>query len=249
MAQPKIPARPTYSWAPKTCKKRFWGIRRGVTAVIFGIICTGATGANANPSDLCLTSARTVAFETNIPLSVLLAITLTETGRVQGDETRPWPWAINREGVGNWFENRQQAFEFARASIAEGRTSFDVGCFQINYRWHGENFSSLEEMFDPVVNARYAASFLTQMYNETGDWSEAAGAYHSRTQELAARYRTTFDSYRRKAIEQESDSNVAMAFVAPEKAGSAPLPNSYSLLQTGLGTGQLGSLVPIPDAD
>ena len=30
-----------------------------------------------------------------------------------------------------------------------GRTSFDVGCFQINYFWHGRNFPSLESMFDP----------------------------------------------------------------------------------------------------
>ena len=53
---------------------------------------------------------------------------------------RAWPWAINREGKGYWFESREEALAFAKASLAEGRTSFDVGCVQINYRWHGHAF-------------------------------------------------------------------------------------------------------------
>ena len=72
-----------------------------------------------------------------LPQDVLHAISLTETGRAQGGRLRPYPWAINREGKGFWFQNRDEALAFARASLAEGRRSFDVGCFQINYLWHG----------------------------------------------------------------------------------------------------------------
>ena len=72
-----------------------------------------------------------------VPQDVLHAISLTETGRAQGGRLRPWPWAINREGKGFWFKNRDEALAFAKASLAEGRRSFDVGCFQINYHWHG----------------------------------------------------------------------------------------------------------------
>ena len=105
----------------------------------------------------------------------------------------PWPWAINREGQGHWFATREQALAFAMASVAAGRTSFDVGCFQINYRWHGHNFPSVEAMFDQDVNAAYAARFLRALYAERGDWSAAAGAYHSQTPALAGVYRARFE--------------------------------------------------------
>ena len=98
---------------------------------------------------------------------------------------RAWPWAINREGKGYWFKTREEALAFAKASLAEGRTSFDVGCVQINYRWHGHAFPSLEDMFDPEWTATYAAQFLRTLYEERGSWSAAAGAYHSLTPELA----------------------------------------------------------------
>ena len=79
-----------------------------------------------------------------------------------------------------------------RQALAAGRTSFDVGCFQINYRWHGARFASLEEMLEPAANARYAARFLSDLHEETGTWTAAAGAYHSRTERHARRYRARF---------------------------------------------------------
>ena len=64
---------------------------------------------------------------------------------------------------------------------------------QINYRWHGHAFPSLEDMFDPEWTATYAAQFLRTLYEERGSWSAAAGAYHSLTPELAQKYRARFD--------------------------------------------------------
>jgi hypothetical protein len=128
-----------------------------------------------------------------VPPHVLHAVALTETGRKTGDRVRPYPWAINREGKGHWFQSREEALAFAEASLAEGRRSFDVGCVQINYRWHGHAFPTIEDMFDPEWTATYAAQFLRTLYEERGDWSAAAGAYHSLTPELASVYRQRFD--------------------------------------------------------
>ncbi len=128
-----------------------------------------------------------------VPEGVLHAISLTETGRAQNGRLRPWPWAINREGKGYWFANRDEALAFAKASLAQGRRSFDVGCFQINYLWHGANFPSLETMFDPDAGASYAARFLRSLYAERGDWSAAAGAYHSQKPDRANVYRARFE--------------------------------------------------------
>ena len=89
--------------------------------------------------------------------------------------------------------SRDEALGFARDAIASGRTNVDLGCFQINYRWHGKRFDDLGEMFDPAAGAVQAGRFLRDLFAETGNWSAAAGAYHSRNPEFATRYRARFD--------------------------------------------------------
>ena len=103
----------------------------------------------------------------------------------------PGPGRSTARAAGYWFSSRDEALAFARASLAEGRPSFDVGCFQINYRYHGQNFPSLEAMFDQDHGAAYAAQFLRSFYR--GDWSAAAGSYHSQTPKFASVYRARFD--------------------------------------------------------
>jgi hypothetical protein len=162
-----------------------------VLAVVFCLL--PAAAARAGDDELCERAIGHGAREVGVPEAVLRAIALTETGRWERGRLRPWPWAVNREGSGHWFRNRDEKLAFARASVAAGRHSFDMGCFQINYHWHGENFPSLEAMADPETGAVYAARFLRELYGEFGTWSAAAGAYHSRTPEFAERYRARFD--------------------------------------------------------
>lgn len=153
----------------------------------------GEARANST-ADLCHAAAAAAARETDVPLNVLSAIMLTETGRSLDGRLQPWPWTINTGEDGHWFPDRQTALRFAEDLLRAGRTSFDIGCFQINFRWHGSAFTSLEDMFDPARNARYAADFLSSLAEESGEWSVAAGAYHSRTPALAERYRARFDT-------------------------------------------------------
>ncbi|EAR50727.1 transglycosylase, Slt family protein [Oceanicola granulosus HTCC2516] len=205
-----------------------------------------AAGARADPADLCLTAARTAAAETNVPLSVLVAISLTETGRRRGGETRPWPWTVNMEGAGHWFDDAQEALSYTERQFDAGKRSFDVGCFQINYRWHGQHFPSISAMFDPVANARYAARFLVDLHEEFGDWSRAAGAYHSRTPRYAERYRVRFDRFRTAALARgvDAEAPVVVARPLPEQ-GLVPRENRFPLLQAGGRPLGNGSLVPM----
>jgi len=96
------------------------------------------------------------------------------------------------EGKGFWFDTREEAYAYVMERYNAGARSFDVGCFQLNYKWHGMNFESIEAMFDPMTNATYAAQLLSGLYDEFGDWTKAAGAYHSRTETYASRYRTRY---------------------------------------------------------
>ncbi|HST76442.1 MAG TPA: lytic transglycosylase domain-containing protein [Acetobacteraceae bacterium] len=125
-----------------------------------------------------------------IPEHLLAAISRVESGRVDprtGGVT-PWPWTINAEGQGLFYQTKAQAIAAVRDLQARGVRSIDVGCMQINLMHHPDAFSSLDQAFDPAANAAYGARFLNQLHGQTGDWSKAAGLYHSATAELGSEY-------------------------------------------------------------
>lgn len=220
-------------------------------AVSASIAAITAAVAATDPSAICDLVAVEAARRTGVPLSVLKAISLSETGRQRDGAFRPWPWTVNMEGEGHWFGSAEEARAYVDREFARGARSFDVGCFQINYKWHGQAFRSLDELFDPMANALYAARFLQALHAEQGDWGRAAGAYHSRTPEFANRYQARFERLHEKLANAEIDAiPVIPDIVAAEIADPArPLAavmriNRYPLLQTGASTG-LGSLVPL----
>ena len=169
-------------------------------------------------AELCNTAAISAANSAAMPPDVLLALTLVETGRNHGGSFNPWPWTVNMEGKGYWFDTRVEAVNFVTQSYATGARSFDIGCFQINHRWHGEAFASFDQMFDPISNAAYAAKFMSSLFDEGGSWSWAAGAYHSRTTSLAAKYRTRFDRIISTLSETPTDGNLPVIVASSEVA-------------------------------
>ena len=189
-----------------------------LVVALAGVVPAGSPRAadGLGPAELCERAIVNGARRGGVPVEVLHAVALTETGKKQDGRLRAWPWAINREGKGYWFDSYEEALAFAKASLAEGRTSFDVGCVQINYRWHGHAFPSIEDMFDPEWTATYAAQFLRTLYEERGDWAAAAGAYHSLTPELAQKYSARFRTLLAgPAAEGLTDAEALVAAVEP----------------------------------
>jgi hypothetical protein len=145
----------------------------------------------ADPALLCETAITSAEYAGGLPPRLLGAIGLTETGRVDAESgrVRPWPWTINAEGEGRFFETKQQAVAAVRALQARGVRSIDVGCLQVNLMYHPDAFATLDDAFDPRVNAAYAARFLNALYAEGRDWAHAIAAYHSETPALGDAYR------------------------------------------------------------
>ncbi|GEM_PF-459693 len=207
------------------------------------------TSAATDPAAICDRAAAEAARRTGVPMSVLKAISLTETGRKRAGTFRPWPWTVNMEGKGLWFDSAEAALAYADKEHGRGARSFDVGCFQINYKWHGKAFASIEEMFDPARNALYAARFLNQLHAETGSWGAAAGAYHSRTPEFAQRYQARFERFRSALLHEDANQipeipDIVLAANGGPGPSQAERINRFPLLQGGAGAG-LGSLVPV----
>lgn len=137
----------------------------------------------AGDKGICAAAILAAESKYDIPENLLLAIGLQEAGMKRDGELTIWPWVVNSHGKGHSFDTRAEAVAFVRSEHANGRPSTDVGCMQINMRWHPDAFSGVEQGFDPIKNAEYAARFLSDLKDEHGDWIKAAGYYHSATPE------------------------------------------------------------------
>lgn len=139
--------------------------------------------AGSDLATLCDAAANRAAATSDVPFNLLRAIARTESGR----NGSPWPWATNQDGQGAWHDTKDAAVT-AAAQIIDAGGDVDIGCFQINSRWHGDQFPSVTAMFDPDQNAAYASRFLSELHAQTGDWSAAVAAYHSRDPDRGAAY-------------------------------------------------------------
>ena len=165
----------------------------GPFAVLFGLLGFGPAGqAQLLPSGdaaaACRAAIAMAERERAMPAGLLQAIGRVESGR-RGPATgqfAPWPWTINAEGRGMFFPTREAAIAEVRQLQSRGVRIIDIGCMQVNLHHHPRAFASLEEAFDPVSNARYAAQFLTQLQAARGDWMVAAG--HSSPRLARARW-------------------------------------------------------------
>jgi hypothetical protein len=192
-------------------------------SLAFALAAPNPAGATIDPAATCLSVADRAADRHRVPRAVMRALTRTETGRARGGALQPWAWTVNMEGSGRWFDSRDEALAYVRREQARGAVSFDVGCFQINFKWHGENFSGVEQMFDPAANADYAARFMADLYAETRDWTLSAGYYHSRSPEFYRRYSERFARILARGDDETGPVRVAALDRAP-LPDAEPLP-------------------------
>lgn len=126
----------------------------------------------------------------NLPENTLHAISLQETQRAHSKHRVGivWPWTITSKGKGYHFKTRNEALEFAKAQIALGNNNIDVGCMQVNMKYHPNAFSSIEEAISPKHNVAYGAKFLKNNFDRFKNWGKAIGAYHSLQAKRSASY-------------------------------------------------------------
>lgn len=162
----------------------------GGLSLIAAVPSAWAGKAPPSPGQQCDQAILTAEKASTIPDRLLAAIGRVESGRTDpvGGGVHPWPWSINAAGRDMVFATKPEAIDTVRQLQAQGTASIDVGCMQVNLLQHPDAFASLEEAFDPVRNAAYAAKFLLRLRAEANDWMVAAAHYHSRTPELAAPY-------------------------------------------------------------
>ena len=150
-------------------------IRARLGAALLAICASSFAAAHAEGPLSCEREMTRAAARTGVPLNVLYSVGLTETG--SRGELSPYDMNIDGQAV----HSTGLAEAMARFAQAKGRGAklIDIGCMQINHHWHGSDFCSLSDMFDPARNVEYAASFLKALRAEQGSWTLAVARYNA----------------------------------------------------------------------
>ncbi|HLH12152.1 MAG TPA: transglycosylase SLT domain-containing protein [Methylovirgula sp.] len=127
------------------------------------------------PALLCEREMTRAAAKYGVPLGVLYAVGLTETGR-RGSLS---PYALNIEGPSYFPADLSEAMQLFDKARRNGAKLIDIGCMQINHYYHASDFRSVADMFDPHENVDYAARYLKELDAEEGSWTLAAARYHA----------------------------------------------------------------------
>jgi hypothetical protein len=191
-----------------------------------------------------------------LPPGLLVAIARVESGKSHGAGVKAWPWTLNQAGKGSYHDTKADALTRLDTILAEGIRNVDLGCMQLNWRWHGSAFSDASEMLDPVMNTRYAANFLRDLHDRHGDWSVAVAHYHSadphRGERYAARVESVLETIALSTDTQDQNSGSDIGLFADASADEPPrlvgllvVPNGALMPASGAGDLRHARGIPI----
>ena len=140
---------------------------------------------------LCDTFFKKHEIRSGIPPYLLKAISLKETGRWDNNkkESFAWPWTVTSGKWSHYFKSKESAIRAVKRLQLRNIKNIDVGCMQINLKYHPKAFNSLEQAFDPNSNISYAALFLTKLHKQKKSWHRSIENYHSANPKYNNKYR------------------------------------------------------------
>lgn len=94
-------------------------------------------------------------------------------------ESKLSPYMVNASGAGYSFKTPEEAIRFIKTKQQQGCQNISVGPMQLHLPSHRRHFKSLEEMFEPQKNIRYAAKLLAKFKRQTGCTEKAVKMYHT----------------------------------------------------------------------
>lgn len=167
-------------------------------------------------SGICIDTAQRVNQAEGLPANLLSSIAITESGRTDPATKAKvaWPWTVTSGGEGQYFPTKAAAIAAVKRLQRAGVENIDVGCMQINLKYHPDAFSSLAEAFEPEVNVRYAARFLKDLRQAWNGWSEAVRHYHSADAERGRAYERRVAANHRDLL---SDVPATRSFARPTR--------------------------------
>lgn len=134
---------------------------------------------------------RAVAAENQLPKDLLYAIALNESKtKTKSGKIVAWPWTLNYKKKGYFFKTKSDLYQSVKAILATGDTNFDICVMQINWRYHSERFSNIEEALSPPACVSAAADYLVEITGMPNrrNWKQIVGGYHNFNSRLGNQY-------------------------------------------------------------
>ena len=167
------------------------------------------TPKNTEPdaADVCGKAALKAEQDYQIKQNLLQTIASVESGRYDKNLKKriAWPWTVHANGQGYYYNTKAEAIVAIEAFQAQGINNIDVGCMQINLKYHGKAFHNLQEALDPEKNVAYSAEFLLNLYQKNGhSWQKTAMQYHSKNHTLGLNYKTRLEKHYAQYINSDN---------------------------------------------
>ncbi len=150
--------------------------------LLLTILFSSQISISTAKANVCEEHIYLAAQKYDVPIALLYAVGLAESGR----KGRLHPYALNVEGRTFFPNSQREALNIFKRQRALGRNLIDLGCMQINHKYHAAEFRSLESMLDPRLNVNYSARFLRRLKDRHGSWSVAVARYHAGDKNHAA---------------------------------------------------------------
>lgn len=161
---------------------------------------------NLATEDLCAAAISQSEQNYHIKPGLLQTIASVESGK--WSKTRQqrvaWPWTVQHNGHGRFYHSKEEAVNAVKSLQAQGITNIDVGCMQINLKYHGDAFNSIEDAMEPKHNVDYAAGYLKSLHEKNGEnWQKTAMQYHSKNHSQGLIYKKRLERIFAKYINPE----------------------------------------------
>ena len=158
--------------------------------------------------ELCQIAVDKVEKNYQIKSNLLQTIASVESGRwnAQAGRRVAWPWTVHANGKGKYYNSKEEAIAAVKNLQQKGITNIDVGCMQINLKYHGKAFANLEEAFDPEKNVAYSAKFLRKLYKRNKqNWTKTAMHYHSRNLRRGTNYKNRLEKHYAQYVREDGE--------------------------------------------
>ncbi len=96
----------------------------------------------------------------DVDTSLILKIITHESKSYFKSQAQPWPWTLNINGKGYYFNSYSEAVEHANKALKSNPRRFGVGIGQIEWAFHKSRFKDVSEALNPIKNLQVVRDIL-----------------------------------------------------------------------------------------
>lgn len=143
------------------------------------VVCYSTAMSSSSAFSLSGTVFDSAARSVGLDPTLLYAVALAESA-YSASPGKVAPSCLAIRGNKPYYPQTKQEAIGILDRILPLRKSVDIGCMQINWKWHGDRFDSPEQLLDPVTNINAAATILKDAINSVPNEQTALGIgrYH-----------------------------------------------------------------------